>query len=217
MSLNDIEVRILGALVEKEYTTPEAYPLSTNALVTACNQKTSRQPVTNYPQLEIEAALRNLGDKGLASTGRNASERAYKHRHKLGGALDIGRRELAVLAVLMLRGPQTPGELRSRTERYLGPQDLAEVEAALERLAAHRPPLARNRGREAGQSQDRWSHTLSRDPMDSKPRARPAATGTTAPTPTALQELRLELERVKANVEQILKHLGLPLEGEDIS
>jgi uncharacterized protein YceH (UPF0502 family) len=178
VSLSQIEVRVLASLLEKERTTPEAYPLTTNALVLACNQKSNRDPVTSYGPLEVGEALRNLADKGLIrQSAPVAGERSTKYQHELQAVVSLGSpADLAVLAVLMLRGAQTPGELRSNTARY-NPQfsSLADVERSLERLASHQPPLVRNQGRGPGQSQDRWIDTLSPDPDRHKPRVRSAA------------------------------------------
>jgi len=177
MPLSDIELRVVGALVEKERTTPEGYPLSNQALVTACNQRTSRDPVTDYHLQDVMEAVQRLRDRGLVATVQEVSDRVPKHRHRLVEALDVDGRELALLAVLMLRGSQTPGELRGRTERYLegsgrGFADVAEVEATLAAMAARRTPLVRNLGRGAGQSQDRWQHTLGADEQRMQPRVR---------------------------------------------
>ena len=172
MALSAIEVRVLGSLVEKERTTPEGYPLSSQGLMTACNQKTSREPVTSYHLQEVLAALQRLRDRGLAATVHAAGERVPKHRHRLVEALDVRGAEVALLAVLMLRGPQTPGELRSRTDRYLQFKDIDEVEAVLERLASRSVPLVKNLGRSPGQSQDRWMHTLGQDDEKLLPRVR---------------------------------------------
>jgi uncharacterized protein YceH (UPF0502 family) len=212
MSLSDIEIRVLGSLVEKQYTTPENYPLSTNALVLACNQKTNRDPVTEYSQIEVEEALRNLRDKGLTSTVRGTSERVFKHSHKLRDSLDIGQKEFAVLAVLMLRGPQTTGELRTRTERYVQFHEIVEVEASLGRLAEHRPTLARNHGRAPGQSQDRWAHALG-PTADMRPRVR--AVEGHAQRPDGLSELKRGLELLRTDVDRILDHLGLRVDDPD--
>ncbi|UCH24979.1 MAG: YceH family protein [Trueperaceae bacterium] len=211
MSLREIEIRILGSLVEKERTTPENYPLSTNALVLACNQKTNRDPVTSYSQIEIEEALRNLHDKGLTSTVRGVAERVFKHSHMLQESLDIGQKEFAVLAVLMLRGPQTPGELRTRTERYVFFRDISEVEASLQRLEGHRPPLTRNLGRAPGQSQDRWVHTLGPS-SDMRPRVRATQQGQ-VPKGDAVAELRHEIDQMRADIDRIMDHLGLDLDN----
>ena len=174
MPLSDVEVRVLGVLVEKERTTPEAYPLSTGALHTGCNQRTNRDPVTDLHLRDVTEALQRLRDRGLATTVQEVSDRVPKHRHLLARALDVDDRELALIAVLMLRGAQTPGELRTRTERYVAFADVPAVTAVLERLAARSAPLVRCLGRAPGQSQDRWTHTLGADEERQRPRARPA-------------------------------------------
>ncbi len=158
MQLTAEEIRVLGALVEKEATTPDQYPLSTNALTNACNQKSSRDPVVSYDQRLVAETMLLLRPAGLARTV--ISGRTEKHRHVLDEALGLERGELAVVAVLMLRGPQAPGELRTRTERAHGFDSVEEVEATLAALAARAEPLTRNLGRGPGQSQDRWTHLL---------------------------------------------------------
>lgn len=175
MPLSDVEVRVLGALVEKERTTPDAYPLSSQALATACNQRTSRDPISDYHLQEVQEAAFNLRERGFAATVQELSDRVPKHRHQLQRALGVGELELALLAVLMLRGAQTPGELRARIERYRVPTDHASVDAALRALAERPSPLVVNLGRAPGQSQDRWRHTLGNDEARLRPRAR--ATG----------------------------------------
>ena len=175
MPLSDVEVRVLGVLVEKERTTPETYPLSTGALHTGCNQRTNRDPVTDLHLREVTEALQRLRDRGLATTVQEVSDRVPKHRHLLARALDVDDRELALIAVLMLRGAQTPGELRTRTERYVPFADVPAVTAVLERLAARSVALVRCLGRAPGQSQDRWVHTLGVDEERQRPRVRPVS------------------------------------------
>ncbi len=213
MSLSDIDVRILGTLLEKERTTPENYPLSINALVLACNQKTSRAPVTDYSQRDVETALQGLRDRGLVSSEQGMAERVIKHQHRLTGAFDLNPQDFAILAVLMLRGPQTAGELRGRTERYATFSDVSAVDASLRRLAAYKPPLARDEGRAPGQSQTRWTHLLGPDPERLKPRVRQAAEETAPSEMTAeagtLESLRREVEMLKKQVAEIRAHLGL--------
>lgn len=172
MALTDVEVRVLGALIEKERTTPDGYPLSSQALLSACNQRTSRDPVTDYHLQDVVAAVGRLRDRGLAETVQADTDRVPKHRHKAAEALGLDDKENAVMAVLMLRGAQTPGELRTRTERYVAFDSVAEVEAVLERLAARRPALVVRLGRRPGQSQDRWRHALGADPNRLAPRVR---------------------------------------------
>lgn len=204
MALNDIELRILGCLIEKEHTTPDYYPLSTNALLLACNQKSNREPVTSYSEREVNEALQSLRDKGLVATVRADHERAFKHRHQLQEMLSIDQGGFALLALLLLRGPQTPGELRSRAERYVAFASTGEVEVSLQKLAEHRPPLAKNLGRGPGQSQDRWTHKLGHDEEKQKPRVRPSA-----PSPGEMEALRDEVANLRALVERLYTHLGL--------
>ncbi len=157
------ELRVLGCLIEKQATTPDQYPLSTNTLVNACNQKSNREPVTDYSERTVMDAMLLVRQKGLARM--NSSGRTDKHRHILDDALGLDRDQLALLAVLMLRGPQSAGELKTRTERYptsqgTGFESIDDVEAVLARLAEGVDPFVANIGRASGQSQDRWAHLL---------------------------------------------------------
>jgi uncharacterized protein YceH (UPF0502 family) len=203
-------------MLEKEHTTPEQYPLSLNALVLACNQKTSRAPITDYSQREVEEALQGLRDRGLVNSVQGMSERVVKHRHRLNEAFDLSPQDFAVLAVLLLRGPQTAGELRGRTERYTHFPDVAAVDASLKRLRDHRPPLARDEGRAPGQSQTRWVHLLGADPERQKPRVRQPSSNDD--TPVTLEALQREVETLKQRLARLEEHLGLEhpgLEGKD--
>jgi uncharacterized protein YceH (UPF0502 family) len=146
---------VLGALLEKEVTTPEYYPLTLNALVNACNQKSSRDPVVNYEEEVVQQALALLRHKGLATRISGAGHRVEKYAHSLGERLNLGRRESAVLCVLMLRGPQTAGELRGRTERMYEFTEIAYVEHCLQALAERSPePLV------VSMPRGRWGHLL---------------------------------------------------------
>lgn len=159
--LSAVEVRALGALIEKELTTPDHYPLSTNALRSACNQKTSREPVMELSEAEIDATVLLLRERGLARSSKPQGSRAWKHHHVAAEVLPLDGAQLAVLAVLGLRGAQTAGELRQRTDRMHQFDDTEAVDAVLESLESLDEPFVRNVGREPGQSQDRWVHTLS--------------------------------------------------------
>ena len=141
--LNDVETRVLGSLVEKDVTTPDYYPLSLNALVNACNQKNNRDPVMNLDEEAVRQALATLQEKRLAGPTSSADSRVTKYEHRLQEAFNFTRGETAVLCVLLLRGPQTPGELRGRTERMHRFEDLTEVQSTLQRLMQRDPPLAR--------------------------------------------------------------------------
>lgn len=178
MALSDIELRVLGALAEKERVTPDSYPLTTQSLVTASNQKTSRDPVTDYHLQEINEALQKLRDKGLVGTRQEVTDRVPKHAHRLNGALGVNVDELGLLSVLMLRGPQTSGELRTRTDRYrLSLRSLPDYEECLRALSERNVPLVQNVGRAPGQSQDRWQHTLGFDEDRLQPRVRRPESG----------------------------------------
>ena len=158
--LNEIEARVLGALVEKDITTPDYYPLSLNALVNACNQKSNREPVVGYDDDTVETALQGLREKGLSSRISGGS-RVPKHEHRFTERCNLGRREEAVLCVLMLRGPQTVGELRGRTERLYSFDDLESVENTLHRLADI--GFVKKLPRQSGYKEQRWAQLLAGD------------------------------------------------------
>ena len=161
--LSDIEARVLGALVEKGVTTPDYYPLSLNALVNACNQKSNRDPVMNLDEESVRQAIRGLGKHALAGPADSFDGRVTKYEHRLQEAYNFDRREAAVLCVLLLRGPQTPGELRSRSERMHSFDDLSEVESTLQRLMKREPPLVKILPRQPGTKEARYAHLLSGD------------------------------------------------------
>ena len=160
LDLTAKELRVLFSLVEKESTTPDQYPLSTNSLRLACNQKTSREPVLELSETDVDAALLSLRERGLARSLKPSGSRAWKHRQVIEEVLPHTQAELAILTVLALRDAQTPGELRQRSERIHSFEDTDEVATTLERLAQRPQPLVQNLGRQAGQSQDRWKHLL---------------------------------------------------------
>lgn len=161
MDLTFEEVRVLGCLVEKSANTPEHYPLTTNSLVSACNQKTSREPVVSFSTRQVDETVLLLRQAGLARS--NMSGRSSKHRHIVEDALDITTNEAVALSVMMLRGPQSAGELKTRTDRAIALPDSAAAESILQSLADRSEPLVRNIGRGSGQSMDRWVHLLSSD------------------------------------------------------
>ena len=162
LELSDIEVRVLGALIEKEITTPEYYPLSLNALVNACNQKSNRDPVMTLDEEAVRKALRSLTDQYIARSASGDS-RVAKFEHRLNEFHNFHRHEIAVLCVLMLRGPQTPGELRTRAERMYEFEDLDAVHAALNLLMRRDPPLVKVLPRQPGTKESRFMHLLSGD------------------------------------------------------
>lgn len=163
MQLSEVAARVLGALVEKEITTPEYYPLSLNALVNACNQKSNREPVMNLDEDAVTAALRSLSDLELAGAADTNDSRVRKYEHRLGEAYNFTRPEIAVLCVLLLRGAQTPGELRGRGERLHHFEELSDVQAALQKLMAREPALVKVLARQPGTKESRYMHLMSGD------------------------------------------------------
>src|SRR5689334_23349684 len=161
MEPDAVEIRVAGCLVEKQRTTPDAYPLPLNALRLACNQATNREPVVDYDEATVSEALRRLALRGWTRLASGAGSRARKYRHLLPEALGIEDDELALLAVLMLRGPQTPGELKQRSERLHSFADLAAVQETLERLVGRE--LVVRHPRRAGQKEDRFEQVLGGD------------------------------------------------------
>ncbi len=159
--LGPAQARVLGALVEKEVTTPDYYPLSLNALVNACNQLTNREPVMHLDDEEVRLALHRLEDLGLAGRARGADGRVAKYEHWLGEAFNFTRAEAALICVLLLRGPQTPGELRGRTDRLHRFDEIGEVLAGLQKLAEREPPLVTVLARQPGTKESRYAHLLS--------------------------------------------------------
>jgi len=193
------EVRVLGSLLEKEVTTPEYYPLSLNALLNACNQKSNRDPVVHFDEDTVERVLYTLRDKGLLLNITGAGSRVPKYGHRLSEKLNLGRRELAVLCELMLRGPQTLGELRTRAERMHPFDDLAEVESVVDRM----PELVTKLPRRPGEKEARYAHLLSGMPaaIDSSEQATdlplPARADRLGALEAEVAQLRSELEDLK--------------------
>ncbi|WP_269541345.1 YceH family protein [Cerasicoccus fimbriatus] len=200
------ELRVLGCLIEKERTTPEQYPLSLNALRLACNQKTSRDPIVDYDEDEVTLALEALRDRGLVFYVRQSGARVTKYRHDATDKLNLQPDELTLLALLFLRGPQTVGELRSRSDRMYGFASIDAVEETLQRLINFEDgPLVRLQTRRTGQKEGRYEHTWA-------PAAEPSLVGeepveavsAPKPQPTADDsELRAELEALQARVAEL--------------
>ncbi len=164
MHLSAVQVRVLGALLEKAATTPEHYPLSSQALVSACNQRQNREPVSFLDESEVLDAVRTLRDEGLVRSVKRPGDRVMKHQHDLERSLGLDDRAQAALAVLMLRGAQTPGELRARTDRYVDFDTVLAVESTLEALAVREIPLVERLDRQPGHKEHRWRELLSADP-----------------------------------------------------
>jgi uncharacterized protein len=169
LSLTTIEARVLGALIEKEITTPEYYPLSLNALTNACNQKSNRDPVMHLEESEIRKALNHLEYQSLVRSVSSTDSRVTKFEHRLQDAFNFYRPEVAVLCELLLRGPQTPGELRTRASRMHPFEDLESIHSALSRLEKREPPMVTVLPRQSGTKEARYAHLAG----DAPPVARP--------------------------------------------
>jgi len=170
--LNEVECRVLGSLMEKEATTPEYYPLSLNALVNAGNQKSNRDPVMNLDEAAVREALHSLEEQLLVRSVSPADSRVTKYEHRLQEAFNFYRHETAILCLLLLRGPQTPGELRSRSERMHSFDDLAAVQSSLQHLMKREPPLVKPLPRQPGTKETRYAHLLSGDVVQAEPEPR---------------------------------------------
>jgi hypothetical protein len=166
--LTEIEVRVLGSLIEKDITTPEYYPLSLNALVNACNQKTNRDPVMQLDEDAVLDALEGLQQQRMAGPARGADSRVTKYEQRLQELFNFTRPEIAVLCVLLLRGPQTPGELRGRAERMHRFEALDDVQSALQKLMQREPPLAKVLPRQPGTKESRYAHLFAGDVVEAE-------------------------------------------------
>jgi hypothetical protein len=220
VDLLDTEVRVLGALLEKQRTTPDAYPLSLNALRSACNQSTNRDPVVDYDEATIRDALHRLSRRRYARLASGPGSRAAKYRHLVDEALGLGPPELSVLTVLMLRGPQTPGELRARTERLYAFDDAETLHGVLDTLIGRE--LVARLLRRPGQKEERYMHLLSDEAeptaaVSSSPSVPDIPPPRPAPTPAhtepdaseqRLARLERELAELRAEVQALRSELG---------
>jgi hypothetical protein len=202
--LTEIEARVLGALIEKEITTPDYYPLSLNALVNACNQKSNRDPVMNLDEDAVTQALRTLNGKELAGPADNFDSRVRKYEHRLQEAFNFNRLETAILCELLLRNRQTPGELRSRASRMHPFEELSEVQSTLERLIHHDPPLVKILPRLPGTKEARYTHLLCGDVEVHEAQVAPAretsAAGASASTGDRLAHAESEIAELKKEI-----------------
>ena len=190
---------MLGSLLEKEITTPEYYPLSLNALLNACNQKSNRDPVVHFDEATVERVLYALRDKGLLLNITGAGSRVPKYGHRLSEKLNLGRRELAILCELMVRGPQTLGELRTRAERMHQFDDLAEIESVLDRM----PELVTRLFRRPGEKEARFAHLLSGPPEVTGALAEQTAYSVPPPRSDRLTELESEVAQLRRELEDL--------------
>jgi uncharacterized protein len=201
-ALSAVQARALGALIEKDITTPDYYPLSLNALVNACNQKNNRDPVMTLDEDAVRDALSGLHDLGLAGPASGADSRVTKYEHRLQEAFNFTRAETAVLCVLFLRGPQTPGELRGRTERMYRFEELSDVLSTLQRLSQRDQPLVKQLARQPGTKEARFAHLFSGDvpsfePSTGSPIERPSDESRMAQVADELRTIRREIEDLK--------------------
>jgi uncharacterized protein YceH (UPF0502 family) len=215
--LKPVEARVLGCLMEKQRTTPDQYPLTLNAVVTACNQKSARQPVMRLTPGEVGHTLGVLRDRGLVHA--SFAGRTERYDHKLIGTFMLDRQQAALLCALMLRGPQTPGELRTNTARLAKFDDLAALLESLEQLATHNPPLVRELPRQAGMREQRFGHLLCGEPAlsvstSSGHGARTTAVGADSPIEDELQARVARLEREVAELREALAGLRELVSGE---
>jgi uncharacterized protein YceH (UPF0502 family) len=200
MQLTPTEARVLGALIEKEITTPEYYPLSLNALINACNQKNNREPVTTLDEVEVRQALHGLEDDHLAAPVRGDG-RVPKFEHHMQEVFNFTRAEIAVICVLLLRGPQTPGELRGRTERMYRFDELSDVQSALQKLMAREPALIKVLPRQPGTKEARYAHLLSGDVEGFEASPTSSSHASASATSTAHVEQDPELQERMAQLE----------------
>jgi uncharacterized protein YceH (UPF0502 family) len=212
MQLSPVQVRVLGCLIEKERTTPDSYPLTMNALLAACNQTTNRYPVVTFNASTVELAIENLRAENLLRIDYSRSNRADKYRHVLDAALDLDGAELAVLSVLMLRGPQTAAEVRTRTERQHPFADQAELDATLARLARRPDPLVVRLEPAPGQKEARWAHLLAGEvAIESMPGAAEAPRSPRAERLEALESavvaLREDLDALRSEHQALAEQL----------
>lgn len=202
--LNEVECRVLGSLVEKEVTTPEYYPLSLNALVNACNQKSNRDPLMNLDETSVREALRSLEGQSLVRSVSPADSRVTKYEHRLQEAFNFYRHETAILCLLLLRGPQTPGELRSRSDRMHSFDDLAAVQSSLQHLMKREPPLVKPLPRQPGTKETRYAHLLSGDVVQAEPEPSVhAMPGENALDGDRVRKLEEEIAAVKSEITEL--------------
>lgn len=211
--LNDLEVRILGSLIEKEMTTPEYYPLSLNALTNACNQKSNRDPVLALDETEVVRALDSLRHQGLAMQAASDGGRVPKYQHNLAQKLYLEPEELAILCELLVRGPQTVGELRGRAERMRPLGSLEAVEQILTGLMERETPLVAKLSRQPGRKESRFAHLLagvpaSEEPPTGGPTLEPARRQVEA-TDTRLERLEAEVTALRNEIEQLKGELAI--------
>ena len=208
--LNEVECRVLGALMEKEATTPEYYPLSLNALMNACNQKSNRDPVLSLDEAAVRRALHSLEGQSLVRSVSPADSRVTKYEHRLQEAFNFYRHESAILCLLLLRGPQTPGELRSRSERMHSFDDLGAVQSSLQHLMKREPPLVKPLPRQPGTKETRYAHLLSGEVVQFEPQQKAEAdAGDGSVDGDRVRQLEEEIAALKNEVADLKQQFAL--------
>ena len=205
--LTETEVRVLGSLIEKDITTPEYYPLSLNALMNACNQKSNRDPVMQLDEDAVRDALEGLQEQRMAGPARGADSRVTKYEQRLQEVFNFSRPEIAVLCVLLLRGPQTPGELRGRAERMHRFEALEDVQSALQKLMQREPPLAKVLPRQPGTKESRYAHLLAGDVVEVTPGQASAAVERNSAEAERIARLEEEVSELRREVGEVKDQL----------
>ena len=208
--LTEIETRVLGSLIEKDITTPDYYPLSLNALVNACNQKNNRDPVMTLAETAVREALCTLQEKRLAGPASGADSRVPKYEHRSQEVFNFDRREIAIVCVLLLRGPQTPGELRGRTDRMYHFEALEDAVSTLDRLAQREPPLAAMLPRQPGTKESRYMHLFSGEAPAAADVAQPPSpvTASSGSTTERIAKLEEEVATLRSQLSEIQQQLA---------
>lgn len=209
IALNAVEQRVLGALIEKEMATPEYYPMSMNALVNACNQKNNREPVMHLEESDVLAAIEAMRHGGIAFEISGREHRVPKYSQGIGQKLNLGNRELAVLCVLLCRGPQTPGELRSRTGSLYAFEDLDAVQSTLHKLSTREEPLVLELPRVPGTKEPRWAHLLGDEPPAMPVVGEEAPARAASGASQRIEELEARVRALEEFVERIQSQLGV--------
>jgi uncharacterized protein YceH (UPF0502 family) len=206
--LNETEVRVLGSLIEKDITTPDYYPLSLNALVNACNQKSNRDPVMTLDEEAVRSALQTLQEKRLAGPASGADSRVPKFEHRLQEVFNLTRGETAILCGLLLRGPQTPGELRGRTERLFRFEQLSDVQASLQKLMERDPAMVKALPRQPGTKEIRYSHLLAGDVSAWEPEPVSGISATPSVDSGRITRLEQDLSELKTELSELKEQLA---------
>ncbi|RYU86493.1 DUF480 domain-containing protein [Mucilaginibacter terrigena] len=206
--LSDTELRVLGSLMEKSKTTPDYYPMTLNGLTAACNQKTARRPVVDYDENTVMLALDTLKRKGLISTATGGSSRAIKYKHNFGIVFPVVPSEVAVICLLILRGPQTPGEINTNSGRLYEFEDLDEVQAMLEKLASGDMPYVLQLPKRPGQKEVRYRHLLGGTIVEDDSQDEPSRRTSTSELEERLSKVETELAELKDAFDKLMKELS---------